>query len=242
MWALPSVWSRDVTKTYVLSLAQVTHSQFGQQKHIQRQTTRSHYFNMRKDQTQLKIQRQIFLCSSPPGHRHGCRVWQPALRYLRRRLGLLQGLCRCVWSTDPGAAPPPAPDPASGVPRYLPGCRAHQWYGCLQDQWKHWLRCSGSLHQDQGWQIHWRSLLHHLILYLLLPFSAGFGLSPGITREQRLQVESLMKKAFSKLIGDLAGTYYPLTGGTRSWRIWIRNFRSHVQAPQEWMRKSGSSL
>merc|ERR1712029_955470 len=40
----------------------------------------------------------------------------------------------------------------------------------------------------------------------------GFGLSPGITKEQRLQVESLMKNALSKLTGDLAGTYYPLTG------------------------------
>ena len=40
----------------------------------------------------------------------------------------------------------------------------------------------------------------------------GFGLSPGITKQQRLDVESLMKKAFSNLTGDLAGTYFPLTG------------------------------
>merc|ERR1712158_99837 len=40
----------------------------------------------------------------------------------------------------------------------------------------------------------------------------GFGLSPGITREQRQGVENLMKKAFANLTGDLAGTYYPLTG------------------------------
>ena len=40
----------------------------------------------------------------------------------------------------------------------------------------------------------------------------GFGLSPGITKEQRLNVENLMKKAFSNLCDDLAGTYYPLTG------------------------------
>jgi len=40
----------------------------------------------------------------------------------------------------------------------------------------------------------------------------GFGLSPGITKQQRLDVESLMAKAFSNLTGDLAGTYYPLTG------------------------------
>ena len=40
----------------------------------------------------------------------------------------------------------------------------------------------------------------------------GFGLSPGITKEQRTGVESLMKSALAKLTGDLAGTYYPLTG------------------------------
>merc|ERR1712215_119438 len=40
----------------------------------------------------------------------------------------------------------------------------------------------------------------------------GFGLSPGITKEQRLGVESLMKKAFANLTDDLAGTYFPLTG------------------------------
>merc|ERR1719481_471184 len=40
----------------------------------------------------------------------------------------------------------------------------------------------------------------------------GFGLSPGITKEQRLAVENLMKSAFGKLTGDLEGKYYPLTG------------------------------
>jgi len=40
----------------------------------------------------------------------------------------------------------------------------------------------------------------------------GFGLSPGITKQQRLDVEGLMKKAFANLEGDLAGSYYPLTG------------------------------
>merc|ERR1711962_1783805 len=40
----------------------------------------------------------------------------------------------------------------------------------------------------------------------------GFGLSPGITKDQRVGVENLMKKAFANLTGDLAGTYYPLTG------------------------------
>merc|ERR1711973_62993 len=33
----------------------------------------------------------------------------------------------------------------------------------------------------------------------------GFGLSPGITKEQRLEVEGLMKKAFAKMTGDLSG-------------------------------------
>ena len=40
----------------------------------------------------------------------------------------------------------------------------------------------------------------------------GFGLSPGITKEQRLGMENLMKKAFANLKEDLAGTYFPLTG------------------------------
>ena len=41
---------------------------------------------------------------------------------------------------------------------------------------------------------------------------AGFGLSPGITKEQRLEMEGLMKNAFAKFEADLAGEYYPLTG------------------------------
>merc|ERR1712095_203631 len=32
------------------------------------------------------------------------------------------------------------------------------------------------------------------------------------TKEQRLEVENLMKKAFGKMTGDLAGSYYPLLG------------------------------
>merc|ERR1712121_437100 len=40
----------------------------------------------------------------------------------------------------------------------------------------------------------------------------GFGLSPGITRDQRLGVENLMKNAFTKLTDDLAGNYYALLG------------------------------
>ncbi len=34
----------------------------------------------------------------------------------------------------------------------------------------------------------------------------------SFSRDQRIEVESLMKKAFANLTGDLAGTYYPLTG------------------------------
>ena len=37
-----------------------------------------------------------------------------------------------------------------------------------------------------------------------------FGLSFGITKEQRLEVEGLMKKAFAKMTGGLAGLSYPL--------------------------------
>merc|ERR1719436_1036553 len=40
----------------------------------------------------------------------------------------------------------------------------------------------------------------------------GFGMSPGILKEHRLEFEGLMKQAFEGLTGDLAGTYYPLTG------------------------------
>merc|ERR1711989_237504 len=40
----------------------------------------------------------------------------------------------------------------------------------------------------------------------------GFGLSPGITKQQRIDIEKMMSNALSKLTGDLAGTYYPLTG------------------------------
>jgi len=40
----------------------------------------------------------------------------------------------------------------------------------------------------------------------------GFGLSPGITKAHRVEFEKLAKTALEKLDGDLAGTYYPLTG------------------------------
>merc|ERR1711874_534056 len=46
----------------------------------------------------------------------------------------------------------------------------------------------------------------------------GFGLSPGITKEQRLEMEGLMKNAFAKFEADLAGEYYPLTGMEESVR------------------------
>lgn len=40
----------------------------------------------------------------------------------------------------------------------------------------------------------------------------GFGLSPGITRQQRLDLEALLKVAFANFTGDLKGQYYPLLG------------------------------
>ena len=40
----------------------------------------------------------------------------------------------------------------------------------------------------------------------------GFGLSPGITKQQRIDIEKLMSNALSKMTGDLAGKYYPLAG------------------------------
>merc|ERR1712037_331401 len=40
----------------------------------------------------------------------------------------------------------------------------------------------------------------------------GFGLSPGITKDQRVGVENLMKNAVKSFPADLAGKYYPLTG------------------------------
>merc|ERR1711868_321223 len=40
----------------------------------------------------------------------------------------------------------------------------------------------------------------------------GFGLSPGITKQQRIDIEKMMSNALTKLDGDLAGKYYPLTG------------------------------
>jgi hypothetical protein len=46
----------------------------------------------------------------------------------------------------------------------------------------------------------------------------GFGMSPGILKEHRVEFEGLMKKAFSSLKGDLAGTYYPLQGMKESVR------------------------
>merc|ERR1712110_769653 len=40
----------------------------------------------------------------------------------------------------------------------------------------------------------------------------GFGLSPGITKQQRIDVEKAFSSALKNLTGDLAGSYYPLTG------------------------------
>merc|ERR1712071_475082 len=46
----------------------------------------------------------------------------------------------------------------------------------------------------------------------------GFGLSPGITKEQRVGVEKLMGNAVQTFTGELAGKYYPLTGMQESIR------------------------
>lgn len=40
----------------------------------------------------------------------------------------------------------------------------------------------------------------------------GYGLSPGITRQQRIDMEASMKEAFKTFTDDLKGEYYPLTG------------------------------
>ena len=40
----------------------------------------------------------------------------------------------------------------------------------------------------------------------------GFGLSPGITKAQRLAIENVAKEAFKKLDDGLGGTYHPLLG------------------------------
>lgn len=39
-----------------------------------------------------------------------------------------------------------------------------------------------------------------------------YGFSPGITKEDRLELETMMKDALGNLEGDLKGTYYPLVG------------------------------
>merc|ERR1712002_542509 len=46
----------------------------------------------------------------------------------------------------------------------------------------------------------------------------GFGLSPGITKDQRVGVEKLMISAVKNFPADLAGQYYPLTGMQESVR------------------------
>merc|ERR1712114_125691 len=46
----------------------------------------------------------------------------------------------------------------------------------------------------------------------------GFGLSPGIAKEQRVGVEALMRNAVKNFPAELAGEYYPLTGMNESVR------------------------
>jgi protein-arginine kinase len=40
---------------------------------------------------------------------------------------------------------------------------------------------------------------------------AGFPLGPGLTREQRNEIEKTVTTALSQLDGDLKGTYYALS-------------------------------
>merc|ERR1711971_476998 len=43
----------------------------------------------------------------------------------------------------------------------------------------------------------------------------GFGLSPGITKQQRIDLEKAFSSALKNLTGDLAGSYYPSLAWTR---------------------------
>lgn len=45
---------------------------------------------------------------------------------------------------------------------------------------------------------------------------SGFPLGPGITNEQRKQIETSVVKALESFTGDLAGKYYPLNGLTEA--------------------------
>jgi len=47
----------------------------------------------------------------------------------------------------------------------------------------------------------------------------GYGLSPGITKEHREEVEKLVTTALKELKGDLKGTYYPLEGMDEETRV-----------------------
>uniref|UniRef100_A0A6A7G196 arginine kinase n=1 Tax=Hirondellea gigas TaxID=1518452 RepID=A0A6A7G196_9CRUS len=47
----------------------------------------------------------------------------------------------------------------------------------------------------------------------------GYGLSPGISREQRSELEKLLTNALTKLTGDLSGKYFPLLGMSETDRI-----------------------
>ncbi len=48
---------------------------------------------------------------------------------------------------------------------------------------------------------------------------AGFPFAPAISREQRLEVERQVVAALATLTGDLAGTYYPLSGMSEEDRV-----------------------
>ena len=51
----------------------------------------------------------------------------------------------------------------------------------------------------------------------------GFGLSPGILRQDRLKVEALLQQSFTDLPDDLSGTYHSLSTMTESERSSLIN-------------------
>merc|ERR1712203_652312 len=110
-------------------------------------------------------------------------VRQPALRHLRRRLGLLQGFSEVF----------------DAIIQEYHGISATAKHTSDMDVEK----IKGNVNAE---------VPVHSTRVRVGRSIDGFGLSPGITKDQRLGVEALLKNALSKLTGDLAGTYYPLTG------------------------------
>ena len=70
----------------------------------------------------------------------------------------------------------------------------------------------------------------------------GFGLSPGITKKQRLDMETLMKSAFGKLGGDLKGNYFPLLGMDEKVRLFFISSCLHKITHVPWGKKVRQQL